>query len=411
MDQSRALVDQPDAPPGIRISVQRLFSGGLAVPWLSTAVIGATLISSRPPDGFGWLWAVYGVVSVCWACWLLFAQQAPVAMRATLIGAATLLAAVSGAPSDGSAIIMLCVIVGTYVSLTEASAWSLVLVSALVGLLIFGSVSYWATSSLVSYLGAVVIATLAGLNRRQYIARLIQVEIAHREQLNAAAAEERARIGREMHDVLAHSLGALRVQLEVAHALLTEEDRQVDRAAQYLGNAQRLAEQGLSDARHAVAALRENVRSLPESLRNLVESFSRNHDTPAEFRQEGTYRELAPAETIALLRITREALTNAGKHARGREVDACLRYGPDDVSLTVRNRLDDNEFPDRASSNGAAPGYGLTGMRERIELVNGDLRAAVVRDEQGVPYWQIHASIPQGSVRPDPAVPSVARPA
>ncbi|WP_225726466.1 MULTISPECIES: sensor histidine kinase [unclassified Nocardia] len=387
-------MDQLGTPPAGRFAPHKLFTGNKAVPWLSTAVIGATLVSARPAAEFRWLWVVYGVVAVCWACWLAFAERAPVTMRVVLILAASVLAVTSGVPSDASAVIVLCVIMGTYASLIETSALALVLVSMLVSGLIFGSGMWWEHSmhSSVSYFGAMVIATLAGLNRRQYIARLIQVELTHREQLNAAAAEERARIGREMHDVLAHSLGALRVQLEVAHALLTEH-RQIDRAAEYLGNAQRLAEQGLSDARQAVAALRETVRSLPESLRQLAESFDRDHRTRVEFHQEGAYRELAPAESIALLRIAREALTNAGKHARGRPVCICLRYGDDDVSLTVRNQLDEAESGERAESRG----YGLTGMRERIELVDGYLRTDVIRDEQGVPYWQVHAAIPDSA--------------
>ena len=131
-----------------------------------------------------------------------------------------------------------------------------------------------------------------------------------------------------MHDVLAHSLGALTVQLEVAEGLLSEKG-DVTAALTHVRRSHRLALDGLTEARGAVAALREDVPPLPEAVRGLVESYRRDHRMTVEFLLDGEPRTLPSAAVVSLLRATREALTNAGKHAPGAPVTVALTFAAD----------------------------------------------------------------------------------
>ncbi len=130
-------------------------------------------------------------------------------------------------------------------------------------------------------------------------ALLAQTRLAQAEHARAAALDERPRLARELHDVPAHSLGALGVQLELAEAPLTERS-DVDGALRSIRRSRRLAKDGLAEARDAVAALRQDVPPLTETL----------------------------AAVVALAGIAREALTNAGKHARGEDIRMWLSQAP-----------------------------------------------------------------------------------
>jgi hypothetical protein len=136
-----------------------------------------------------------------------------------------------------------------------------------------------AVAAVAGYTFALAAALLLGFNRRQYMARveqgdllLAQAERARREQARAATLEERTRIAREIHDVLAHSLGALAVQLDVTEALLDNgADTTVLRA--HVARARRLAVDGLTEARRAVTALREDTPPLPVLLDGLLAQY------------------------------------------------------------------------------------------------------------------------------------------
>ncbi|MGW1345510.1 sensor histidine kinase [Kribbella sp. NPDC002412] len=222
-----------------------------------------------------------------------------------------------------------------------------------------------------------------GLNRRQYEVQVRQTEElleqtrrAQSQQSRAAALEERGRIARDLHDVLAHSLGALSVQLELAEALLDERD---DRAAalDHIRRSRRLAVQGLSEARNAVAALRaDDVPELPQALAALAEQHEADHRVAVRLSVEGA-AQTESGVTVALLNAAREALTNAAKHAPGHRVDVELRYA-DGVRLAVRNK-----------GVTAGEGFGLAGMRERLALIGGTLTAGPDGDD-----WLVVAEVP-----------------
>jgi signal transduction histidine kinase len=183
-----------------------------------------------------------------------------------------------------------------------------------------------------------------------------------------AAEAERSRIARELHDVLAHTLSGLSVQLEATRLLA--ETRQVDPAVlQQLVRAQGLAASGLEESRRAVHALRDTA-SLPgpEQLEALVDDFRSDTGVPCRLRVDGDSRETSPAARVALYRTAQEALTNVRRHARPERVDVVLRWLPDTAELLVT----DIGAPAQPQRDG---GFGLRGMRERAELAGGSLLA------------------------------------
>lgn len=228
--------------------------------------------------------------------------------------------------------------------------------------------------------GAVsAVAGLAiGASRRQYVERARQAENlllervrADAERDRAAALAERNRIGREIHDVLAHSLGALAVQLDAADATL-ESGGDVARARQMLHQARELAVQGLRETREAVHVLREEPVELAEQLQALAA-----HDN-ADLVVTGRPRQLSPAAGLALYRAAQEAMSNARKHAPGSEVSLSLEFWATATVVTVRNGAAGSGGPDPGLAT-TGGGYGLNGMRERVESLGGTVLAGPSR--------------------------------
>ncbi|GAB3904485.1 histidine kinase [Kibdelosporangium lantanae] len=216
-----------------------------------------------------------------------------------------------------------------------------------------------------------VAVLLAGYNRRSW---RIRAEQAH----EVAALAERARIAREIHDVLAHSLGALGIQLQAARAVLTD-SQDVAKALDLLAKAQSMATAGLSETRRAIHALRSDVPPLAESLRDLAS----RHPAPVGLALDPV--DVEPDSAVALVRVAQEALVNAAKHAGNQPVSVTLREVPDGVQLVVRNPLGT-----AGSLSTVDGGYGLAGMRERLSLREGTLTAGPVDG-----HWVVTARVPR----------------
>ncbi len=239
-----------------------------------------------------------------------------------------------------------------------------------------------------------LVALLAGHNRRAYRVRaeqnaalLARAEELRAEQRRTAVLDERARIAREIHDVLAHSLGALNIQIQTARALLAHHEPL--RADGILATAQRLSSEGLAETRRAVQALRTDLPPLPEALTELAEGHRQQHRAPVALGVEGAAVPLPPELVLCLVRAAQESLTNAAKHAPGHPVELTLRYEDHDVTLTVRNPLGNAE-PDTPAFATVDGGFGLTGMRERLLLIGGTLTAG---PEAG--RWTVTARAPR----------------
>jgi signal transduction histidine kinase len=229
---------------------------------------------------------------------------------------------------------------------------------------------------------------MAGTSRRQYVQRARQAEdlLAERvradaERDRAAALAERNRLGREIHDVLAHSLGALSVQLEAAGALL-DHGGDPDQARQLVHDARQLAIEGLADTRRAVGALRDTPVDLVEQL---VPLASREG---AHLVVTGHTRPLTPGAGLALYRVAQEALTNARKHAPGAAIRVTLAFECERAVLSVHNdHTPDQEARRELGASGG--GYGLRGMRERVELAGGRVAAGPAAGG-----WRVEATVP-----------------
>ncbi|NEA50022.1 histidine kinase [Streptomyces sp. SID10815] len=193
---------------------------------------------------------------------------------------------------------------------------------------------------------------------------LAQERAAHAAEAESAALAERARIAREIHDVLAHSLSAQMVHLEAAR-LLIERGADREQILQRVVAARRMARDGLAETRQALSALRGELTPLEEFLSELVEA-----NAGAEVTVSGERRPLPAEASQAVRRVAQEALTNVRKHAAGAKVRVRLDYGEHQVVLDVS---DFGGSPGELT--GAGGGYGLLGMRERAELLGGSLEA------------------------------------
>lgn len=231
---------------------------------------------------------------------------------------------------------------------------------------------------------------------------LIDLEHAQQGEIRAVALAERQRLAREMHDVLAHSLSALALQLEGAR-LLAIEDGAGTRLTGTIERAHHLARSGLTEARRAIGMLRDEELPGPERLAALAAGFERDSGVRCAFAVEGEQRDLDPEARLALYRVAQEALTNIRRHARPDRVEVHLGYEPGGTRLTVadfgRERSPALSMAGSAgggSAGGGAAGdetgepgsgYGLAGMRERAELLGGRLVAGPTPQGFRVELW------------------------
>ncbi|WP_280725873.1 histidine kinase [Kitasatospora sp. MAA4] len=239
----------------------------------------------------------------------------------------------------------------------------------------------------------VVLAVTAELMRRsrESSARaellLAELEDAREAETRAAAGAERARIARELHDVLAQSLSALSIQLEGARRL--GEREQVSALLQgVIDRSVELTREGLNEARQAVGALRGDRLPALDDLAQLVERSRRDLELAIGFSVLGTRRPCDPDAGFALYRGVQEALTNAARYALGAAVEIVLDYRADGILVTVANGPGAGAPPSAASGGG---GNGLRGMRERIERVGGSAEAGPAAGPGG---WRVIMAVP-----------------
>jgi len=186
---------------------------------------------------------------------------------------------------------------------------------------------------------------------------------------DAAGLAERQRVAREMHDVLAHSLSGLLLQLEGARMMVTA-DPTDPRLPAAVDRAHHLARTGFEEARRAIGMLRDDDLPGPDRLAALAEQFTRDQAVPCDFAVAGEPHPLGSEARLAIYRVAQEALTNVTRHASPTRVSLHLAYESTATRLTVE------DFADRPPPvPGETRGYGLTGMRERAELLGGTLSA------------------------------------
>jgi signal transduction histidine kinase len=219
---------------------------------------------------------------------------------------------------------------------------------------------------------------------------LAQLRASQAAQAEAAALTERARLAREIHDILAHALSGLVLALDTAELLGQQgsgDAAAVTGMLEQVSRAQRIARDGLAETRRAVSALRGDELPGPALLDRLVRQTSEATGIHASLAVHGEQRPLPPETALALYRTAQEALINTAKYA-GRGGTAALRlsYRPDDVELVIEDTRPADAAPLRPAGL-TFGGYGLTGMRERAELLGGRLTAGPAGQGFRVGLW------------------------
>jgi signal transduction histidine kinase len=214
---------------------------------------------------------------------------------------------------------------------------------------------------------------------------LVELQASRHAEAEAAMLRERSRLARDMHDVLAHSLSGLMLQLEGARMLSTQPDAN-GQLPPALDRAHHLARAGLEEARRAIAALRDEDLPGPDRLEQLATDFEQDTNVPTSLQITGAARELDSETSLTIYRVAQEALTNIRKHAAPERVEVSLRYDPDGTRLTIHD-LAQMRSVAKLRNPGEGGGYGLTGMRERAELLGGSLRADHTSDGFRVELW------------------------
>jgi len=221
-----------------------------------------------------------------------------------------------------------------------------------------------------------------------------RAEESHQEELRAAASEERRRIAREMHDVIAHSMSVMVVQAGGARRIL---DRDPARAAAAGAQIERTGREAMDEMRSLLGLLHAEehpAKLAPQpSLSQLDALIARAREAglPATLQVEGPRRPLPAGLDLAAYRIVQEALTNAIKEGGAAPTSVSLRWFDDELELEVR----DAGPGGRAAAIERDDGHGLVGMRERARLYGGELET--FQPAHG--GWIVRARLPLAALR------------
>jgi signal transduction histidine kinase len=201
--------------------------------------------------------------------------------------------------------------------------------------------------------------------------RAEQAEREREERARLAVSDERARIARELHDVVGHSVSVMTVQASAARRLLRP---QQEKEREALLVVEKTGREAMAEMRRMVGVLRrpEEAPALApqpslEQIEKLVE-HTREAGLPVELKIEGEPVELPAGIDLTAYRLVQEGLTNAMKHAQAQRAEVVIRYGEDDVEVSV---TDDG----LGGGDGDGGGHGLVGMRERVSVYGGELEA------------------------------------
>ena len=359
----------------------------LAILAVVTYLVATAPHGSGASDRWPWIVVLLASSALAWAGWASYTRRTTfeepgsprlLALATVLIVGGGILVGLSHSVYAEAFPCAGVLIAGLYFpSLWSVPAACTAVVAVLAGALVWSPPPGGLTQALLIPIGI----WFGSVTRRQRVLR-------QEEQAKSAALAERARIARELHDVLAHSLAGLSVQLEAARALLVG-GAEPKRVLQHVERAHDLSVEGLSEARRAVAALREDTPPLAQRLRDLVA----RHGPTATFTARGTERRLTPETELALFRAAQEALTNVSRHAAGAPVEVQLDYGDKEVALVVNNQpVQERALRESASAPSTERhkgGYGLVGMRERAALAGGTFSAGP--SDEG---WRVEMRVP-----------------
>ncbi|OLF06880.1 hypothetical protein BLA60_30275 [Actinophytocola xinjiangensis] len=298
----------------------------------------------------------------------------PFAVVGTLLGVAGVVEAVLR--PDGQLAVALLVAVFATVPLVFARTHPGAVAAVLTPMAVLSVVLHGALTA--GLVGAVVVWALLGRRRWSRVRRAAAARTAAAREVEDALVEltargERARIARELHDVVAHHISMISVQAETARLTTAGLPEEGARRLREIGDTARTA---LTEMRRLLGVLRADAepdtatRRTPQpGLQQLLELLDEmRHAGGASTRLivRGPVTALDPGVELTAYRLVQEALTNCRRHAPGAAVDVTLDYGDDAVRIAVRD-----SGPGPAGDTG---GHGLVGMRERVDMVGGTLR-------------------------------------
>jgi signal transduction histidine kinase len=362
-----------------------------------------TIDPSHPPGDVGAVAFASGERAVASAAGLVFTLSLAWRRRAPLIvlavAIATSIIANFAAPLDAAttaavALVVAVYSVGAHTERLRASV-GVAGVAALIATNVAGQFSFGDVFFITMIIGGGWLAGRAMRYRRErerVLERLtVDLEREREEKARAAVAEERVRIARELHDVVAHAISVIVLQARGARRSLATDPEETREA---LDSIEATGSEALAEMRRLLGMLRthdEDIALAPQpSLRYLdvLAAQVREAGLPVELSVEGEPIELPPGVDLSAYRIVQEALTNALKHAGPATARVVVRYGKDNLELEIADT-----GPGTAAGDGE--GHGLVGMRERVSLYGGRLDAG----PRGGGGFAVRARLPLDSGR------------
>lgn len=253
--------------------------------------------------------------------------------------------------------------------ITVSASWAMPFLAAIVFVAVF-------TQLMVNEQHARIELAAVHQKLREYAAKVEEL----------AVVQERNRLAREIHDGLGHYLTAINIQIKAAQALAEQDPQNMQTA---LADAQTLTQEALADVRRSISSLRADPttsRPLSETLGGLLKEVGAT-GTQVHLQIRGNARPLAPQIEFALYRLAQEGLTNTRKHAQATKVSLQLEYQSDFVCLT----LEDNG----QGAEQTEGGFGLMGVRERVELLRGTLEVRTAPGQGFLLEARLPATLPE----------------
>jgi signal transduction histidine kinase len=326
----------------------------LALELLIAAVISAALVVRRRHP----LWMA--VIVVSWCAVVLITLRSP--SSATSVGVVMIIASYSTAAHLGlrRALIGFALTTGAIATVCIVKTPNDIFFPV-----VFFGVAPWVLGRVIRNQTALA---------RELTEKAERAQIAREHEEARATAAERARVARELHDVLAHNLSVMVIQASGARRIVDKDPAAAMDAARLIS---RTGREALNELRYVFGPVRrEDGDALDASpgLANLGQLASRAHRAglPVDVRVDGVPQQLSPGADLAAYRVVQEALTNTIKHAHAAHATVNVRYGPGDVVVEV---LDDGRGTVANGTPWENSGHGLVGMRERMALYGGELEA------------------------------------
>ncbi|MGA3526557.1 sensor histidine kinase [Melissospora conviva] len=368
-----------------------LFGAAVAVGSLVTLVLGQYRMAGRPLTAMDYSTAAVAFVVVT------LRRRWPLGTLAAAVATAVVFIALG----EREHLVIIVTAITTYTMATvspRVRAWAIATGVALI--LYLSSVmltdNSWSAPGpigSIAWIGMAVAVGDAMRTRLEYVRaveeRARRAEQSRDEEARRRVVEERLRIARELHDVVAHHIALINVQAGVASHLLRSRPEQAEEALAHVRDAARTV---LDELGTVLGVLRQ--ADDPEMTTEPTQGLSKLSGLldglaaaglQVEYRRNGTVRDLPAGVDLAAYRIIQESLTNAKKHGSGGRAHLTLTYARDGVTAEVTNPIDP-----RRELSAAGTGRGLVGMRERAAAVGGTVSAGPADDS----VFVVHAFLP-----------------